>query len=673
VAFPRDSGLHLTVPGEKFMAYTHVDKPIMIGKLEIKNRTFRPAHATGIGRGSINDALIAYHEERARGGVGLIINEVGSVHPSTHFYMNLYESGFEDGMRKLVDRIKPHGTAIFQQLWHGGQNMVPHNLIPWSAGDLPSAVIGLVPVRMTKTMIDDIVAGYARSARLMQDCGADGVDIHCAHGYLPHQFLSPLTNHREDDYGGSFENRMRFTLEVLSAIRAAVSSDFVVGVRIGTDLVPGGISVEDSLRLARMLEEKRLIDYVNVSVGSYLRQNKMIGGMNEPVGYQLPTSVPITRNINLPTLVTGRFRTLEEMDQVIRAGDADMVGLARAMIADPHLVSKSLAGNVDSVRPCIACNQACTANSVFGLPIECAVNPGAGHELERGDHLLTRAPESRMVLVVGGGPSGLEAARVAALRGHRVILAEANALLGGSMRAAARVPGRHNMIDIITWLEQEVFRLGVDVRLSNYLDADDVLAIGADAVIVATGSVERMDGILASHPGLPVANIGRKGVISSSELFMATPATLGRSAVVIDDVGHFEGLGSAEFLINEGLVVSYVTPRKEIAPLAWPTLMVDPFLQRMQGKPFRAMIRTRAIAIEDAAVLVGPSYLFDDTTDVSRLPADTVVFVSHNRQNRVVYDALEGRVHNLHVVGDAAAPRFLQAAIREGHVAGASA
>jgi pyruvate/2-oxoglutarate dehydrogenase complex dihydrolipoamide dehydrogenase (E3) component len=397
----------------------------------------------------------------------------------------------------------------------------------------------------------------------------------------------------------------------------------------------------------------------------------MIGGMNEPAGYQLATSTPLSRQTRLPALVTGRFRTLEEIDQVIRAGDADMVGLARAMIADPHLVTKSLAGQADRVRPCIACNQACTANQVFGLAIECAVNPGAGHELECGDHMLEPAPEPAKILVIGGGPAGLEAARVSALRGHKVILADANPSLGGSARTASKVPGRHNFGDIVTWLEEEVYRLGVEVRLSTYLDVADVLEIAADRVIVATGSMERMDGVQISHPGEPIRNVTRKGVLSSTELFMATPGELGRTAVVIDDVGHFEGLGCAEFLINKGLNVTYVTPRRDFGSAVWPTLMVDPFLQRMADKPFDFLTRTRAIAIEeDDVVLVGPSYLSDATSRTTRIPADTVVLVSQNRQNREIFDALSGAGLPIYVVGDAESPRFLETAVREGHRVG---
>lgn len=655
------------------MAYTHVDKPIRLGNVEVKNRTFRPAHGTGIGWGEMNDALVAYHAERARGGVGLIISEVGSVHPSTPLNLNIYNHDIEGGMRKLVDHVKPHGTKLFQQLWHAGHYLgALDGSPPWSASDIPNVEVGTVPVPMTKGMIDEIVGAYAECAHRMEQYGLDGVDVHCAHGYLPAQFFSPNTNKREDEYGGSFENRTRFIMEMMTAIRNAVSRDFVVGVRVGTDLAVGGVGIEDNLRLAQMLQDQGLIDYVNVSMGNYCRNDKMIGGMNEPTGYEMPTSIPITHNVTLPTLVTGRFRTLEEIDQVIRDGDADMVGLVRATIADPELVSKSFAGQGDRVRPCIGCNQACVTNQVFGLPIECAVNPGAGHELERGDHLLKVVAEPRTIVVIGGGPAGLEAARVAAVRGHKVILMEASPQLGGSLRAAAKAPTRHNMVDIVTWLEEEVYRLGVEVRLSNYADADDVLGVGADAVIVATGAMERMDGIQSSHLGEPISGVGRKGVISSTELFMMTPSNLGQSAVVIDDVGHYEGLGSAEFLINQGLSVTYVTPKREIAPLARPTLMVEPYLQRMQGKPFRHMIRTRGIAIEDGHVIVGPAYLEDGSQDRTVLDADTVVLVSSNRQNREIYDDLRGRVDHLHIVGDANSPRYVQTAIREGHLAGAA-
>lgn len=657
------------------MAYTHVDKPIRIGAIELKNRIFRPAHGTVLGRGTMNDRLIAYHAARARGGAALSILEVGSVHPTSAFCLNIFDPEVEGGMRKLVDQCAPHGMKIFQQLWHAGQHIIPADgSPPWAPSDNPGVETGVVPVAMTKTMIDTIIGAYVESAMRMEACGLDGVDVHCAHGYLPSQFLSANTNKREDEYGGPFENRARFILELLAAIRSAVSSDFVVGVRVAPDLTVGGNDIDDNLRIAQMLEERGLIDYVNVSVGNYNSYTKMVGGMHEPMGYEMPTSVPITRQLKLPTMVVGRYRTLEEVDQVIRDGDADMVGLVRAMIADPDLVTKSLAGKAEEVRPCIACNQACVANVVYMWQsgLQCAVNVGAGNEETLGDPKLIPAADPKKILVVGGGPAGLEAARVAALRGHSVTLAEADSRLGGQLLAAARAPTRHQMGDITTWLEAEVFRLGVDVRLSTYMDENDVIDSGADAVIVATGSMARMDGVIGSHPGQPVPGINGANVLSALDLFMQPPGDLGRTAVVIDDVGHYEGLAAAEHLIAKGLSVTYVTRQRMFGQAIQGALMVEPFLIRMAGKPFRQVTRMRAIAIEPGSVVVGPVHLTDDDVDTERLDADTVVVVTPNRCNREIFDALSDRNSDIRVVGDANSPRFLETAIREGHLAGAT-
>lgn len=656
------------------MHYTHVHTPLRIGNQTIKNRIFRPAHGTILGKGSMNDTLIAYHEARARGGAGLSIIEVGSVHPTSPLSIDLWKPELEPGYRKLMDVCRKYDMKVYQQLWHAGHHAIPRDgSPPWGVSATPSVEVGVVPIEMTKAMIAQIIEAYTTAARRMEAWGLDGVEVHCAHGYLPAQFLSANTNLRTDEYGGAtIEERARFVIELMESVRSAVSRDFVVGVRLAPDLTVGGVDEEQNLAVARMLQDRGLIDYVNVSVGNYNSYTKMVGGMHEPVGYELPTSRPITRQIDLPTMVVGRFRTLEECDQVIRAGDADMVGLVRAMIADPDLVTKSLAGKADQVRPCIGCNQACVAQvSTEHGHMECAVNPGTGHELYRGDAVLVPATEPKNVLVVGGGPAGLEAARVAALRGHKVTLAEASPQLGGALRAAAKAPTRHGMIDIVTWLESEIFRLGVSVNLSTYMDENDVIASGADAVVIATGSIPRMDGIQHSHPGQPIRGFNRPNVISSLDLFMQPPSNLGRSAVVIDDVGHYEGLASAEHLIEQGLAVTYVTRLRMLAPLAQGPLMVEPFLTRMRGKPFDYRIRHRVVEIADGEVLISPTHFTDDA-DVQRLPADTVVFISANAPNRELYTALSDRFKDIRVVGDANSPRFLQSAIREGHIAGAS-
>lgn len=657
------------------MAFTHVDKPIRLRGLEIRNRVVRTAHATNLGGGTISEDLIAYHEARAKGGVGLTIVEIMGVHPSSPGTLSMFDPELDKRYPELIARTRPHGMAMFQQLWHGGHNAIPvDGGAPWSASDIPSPAYNVVPVPMTKGMIDEIVDSYAETARRCEQWGLNGVELHGCHGYLPAQFLSPNANKRTDDYGGPFENRARFTLEVMQAIRDRVSADFVVGIRVAHDDTVGGNDSQDFLRLALMLEERGLVDFVNISMGNYNAFPKMIGGMHEPTGYELPTSTPVSRGLKTPTIVIGRFRTLEEADQVIRDGDADMVAMTRAHIADPALVAKTLAGKAEQVRPCIACNQGCVGNLLGPAgKMSCVVNPGAGFEATSGDDRLVPAETPKTVFVVGGGPAGLEAARAAALRGHRVILAEAEPALGGQLKLAARAPTRANMLDIAWWLEQEVYRLGVEVRLSTYVDVEDILAERPDSVIIATGSLPRMDGIQLSNPGEPVEGMDRANVISTHDLFAAPQRDYGKSAVVIDDVGHFEAIAAAEQLVSLGLSVTFVTRHTAFGPGVESALMTEPALQRLQRGDFGLRTRTRALSVDDQGVLVGPIYLPRTSNQVERLPADTVVFISHNRPNRDLYDALVEAGLSVSIVGDANTPRQLQLAIREGHLAGAHA
>jgi 2,4-dienoyl-CoA reductase-like NADH-dependent reductase (Old Yellow Enzyme family)/thioredoxin reductase len=653
------------------MHFTHLDKPLRVGKITLKNRVVRPAHATNHGKGFISDDLIAYHERRAIGGVALSILEVGSVHPTSPFSINLFDPALEGGYRKLVTTIRPHGMRLFQQLWHAGHNMLPMDgSPPWSASDLPGIFAGVAPIAMTKLMINEIVQSFAIAAQRCESYGLDGVDVQCGHGYLISQFLSTITNRRGDDYGGLFENRVRFLMEVMRAVRSAVSSNMVVGVRISPDPLPGGLGVEDYIRVVGLLEQENLIDYVNLSIGNYYTFTDMVADMGRATGYQLPTSAPVTRAANVPSIVVGRFRTLEDADQVVRRGDADMVGIVRALIADPDLVRKSFAGQADRVRPCIGCNQGCAAGSLVTGHMECTVNAAVGRERIMGDHLLVPAAKSQQVVVVGGGPAGMEAARVAALRGHRVTLMEAASRLGGAVDVAKRAPGRYALGDITEWMEREISTLGVDVRLNTYAEAGEVMDMNPDCVIVATGSQPRMDGVLGSHPHAPVRGVDRKNVLSATDLLTST-ADLGSSAVVIDDSGHYEALAAAVFLVERGLRVALVTRLPSLSPHLHMGSIIEPTLKRLHKGQFSFMVRTRAVAVEDGAVVVSPEEFWGEGVE-SRIPADTVVLVTTNRSNRALYDELSGRKLDLRIVGDANSPRYMQVAIREGFMAGAS-
>lgn len=646
-------------------------EPLNIAGARLPNRVVVTAHGTNIGRGRINDDLIAYHRARARGGAGLIILEILSVHPSTPGPVMINDD-LLDAHKRLMAAVAPYGTAIFQQLWHAGHNALPlDGSLPWAPSDIPSPVLGVVPEPMTQAMIDEVVASYADAARRCQEGGLHGVEIHCAHGYLIQQFLSSNTNRREDGYGGSLDNRCRFLLEVLRAIRASVGGDFAVGVRLSPDGAEGGVGIAENRRVLALIQEENLVDYVNVSLGSYYAFPKMIGGMHEPVGYELPTSTLLTRECRVPSLVMGRFRTLEEADQVVRAGQADMVGLTRAHIADPDLVAKSRAGNTERVRPCIACNQGCVGNLMGPEQrLSCVVNPTVGFEARLGEELIEQAADGKSVWVIGGGPAGLEAARVAALRGHRVTLLEASSHLGGMVNLAARLPTRHGLMDYIHWQESELARLGVEVALNRYIEAEDVIAGKPDAVVVATGSLPRAEGLQIRDPGRAITGLDAAHVYSSVELLSRPRKLSGLQALVVDDVGHYEGLGVSEYLLDQGVVkATLITPGAALGPLVEAALMTGPVLDRLgrHGEAFEALTRYRLAAVTAGESLVEPVHGGQART----LAADLVVYIGAPGVNRTL-SALLPADTAVQLVGDAHSPRGLQRAVSEGHRAGRS-
>ncbi len=651
--------------------YEHVLSPITIGGVEVPNRVVRTAHATGIGAGRMSDELIEYHAARARGGVGLTIVEILSVHPTSPASLNAFDPSLPAGYEKLMAACSPHGMKVFQQIWHAGHNGTPiDGGPPWSASDIPSPQVGIVPRPMTKGQIDEIIEAYANTVKLCKDSGLDGVEIHGAHGYLPQQFLSENTNKRTDEYGGSLENRMRFLMEIMRACAAHASDGFAVGVRLAADETAGGIGPAENIAVVEALKAEGLTDFVNVSLGNYHSFPKLIGGMHEPVGYELETAVPVTRETgDIPSIVTGRFRTMEEVDQAIRLGQADLVGMTRATIADPDLVNKTRAGQESRVRPCIACNQGCVGQLLGPQrKIGCAVNAGAGFETQGGDDKLVPTDAAKNVLVIGGGPAGMEAARVAARRGHNVTLTEAMPDLGGTLDLASRAPTRQQFKDFLVWLQDEVYEEGVNVRLSTYVTNADLAGFNADYVILATGAEPRMDGLQMSHPGEPIEGIELDHVVSSNDLFQETAASPATHALVIDDVGHYEGLATAEHLTNAGTKVTMVTRLPTLAPDVRSALMTDPALERLGNQDFTYHVGTRVLKTD------GQSATLQATTGGTSwtVNADQVVFISLNRPRTELVETIEAANVPYTVIGDANTPRFLVRAVAEGNAAGRS-
>lgn len=654
--------------------YAHVMSPLQVGNVELPNRIVRTSHGTGLSdAGIIGDKLVAYHLARARGGVGCTFIEATTVHPSdgTSLILRSWDDSAIRGYEKLMAALEGQPMRVMAQLLHSGFAGPPlDGGPPWSASALPAPDSGRVAISISKSQIEELVESYGAAARRVAEGGLHGVEVHGAHGYLLGQFLSPLTNHREDEYGGTEHGRRRFLIEALRATRAAVPTGFPVGVRLSAaEGVEGGLTVDDAIAIAQSLEADGLVDFVNISLGSRYAYDNIFGSAERPDGYELPYSGPVAAAVKVPTIVTGRIRTLAHADQIVRDGIADLVSMVRATIADPDIVAKSLRGEARQVRPCIGCNQLC----VGGLHgpsarIGCAVNPQAGRELTA-DPQESATDSERPIVVIGGGPCGLEAARVAAAAGRRVILHEESDTLGGQLRLARQVPHRETFGELADWFVSEIARLGVEVQLRSVISPRDLADIDAETVIVATGSRPRRDGLQARLPAQPVVGVDLPHVHTSWEAIDGT-VSLSGNVLVVDDVGHYEAIGVAEYLLERGARVTLATSQAQLAP-------------QLEGSNVDFSAKRRLM--RDEMTFIPDVLLLEVTPKQARLravwsrqeqsiPVDAVVLVSHNIARGAEFANLalsDGSLARL--AGDALSPRFLHTAIAEGNAAAVAA
>jgi 2,4-dienoyl-CoA reductase-like NADH-dependent reductase (Old Yellow Enzyme family) len=652
------------------MALKLVYEPLTIRGCVIPNRVSRSAHATGLSNfGAMSDRLIDYHVARAKGGVGLTILEAAGVHRSSVPSLANWDDSAIEGYQRLMAAIEPHGMRVFQQLVHTGHMYpLPDRMPPWGVSTVPNPISGIVANPMGQAEIDEVIEAFAAAARRCQRGGIDGVQIHGAHSYLIMQFLSPLVNHRTDQYGGPLENRMRFLRQVLQAVRQAVSNDYPVGIRLGASTSDGGIGDSELAQVIQILEADGLVDFVDVSWTDYYGF-KFVAAMDQPMGYQLPHASKLTAAAKkVPRIVIGRFRTLDEVEAVLRDGIADMVHMTRAHIADPDIVRKTRAGHPERVRACIGCNQACWFGTNTGWGLACTINPVTGLEGTLNEDLITPADRPGHVLVIGGGPAGMEAARISRAKGHRVTLVEAGPHLGGQVAVAKRAPRLHTIGDIAFWLEQEIYRLGVEVRTSTYFDVEDVVAERPDYVVIATGALPRGNGIQYEYPRAPVDGYELPHVVSGADLLTSPQLELGKTALVFDDVGHYEAIAVAEYLLSKGVAVTFATRFATIGPQVDLLSRVDPALRRFaEMGSFRPLFRASLAKIERHSCSVKVLYRAEPET----VAADTVVFINARAPQRDLYDGLRERGfengRNLMIVGDARAPRDLQFAMAEGH------
>jgi 2,4-dienoyl-CoA reductase-like NADH-dependent reductase (Old Yellow Enzyme family) len=637
--------------------YDALFQPIDVGGVTIPNRIVRSPHGTGLH----GEALIAYHEARARGGVGMSTIEATGVHRGVPSRIPLYDDACMPFLEQLAARMAPHGMKMFHQLYHAGAGYGGATGLHWSASAIPNPISGVMPIAMTRTMIDDVVASFASAARRVRDAGLHGVDLHASSGYLLHEFLSPALNKRTDEYGGSLDNRLRLLLEVIAAVRAAVGAGpFAVGVRLpNEDYVPGGLDAEQNAEIARRVDP--LVDYVSLHMGAYWRFHKLIAPADDPLGVEMPFNNLITPHLTKPTIVVGRIMTLDHADHIVRAGEADLVSMVRALIADPELVNKARRREEHRIRPCIGSNMGCVGQLMTSGQMSCVVNVAAARESSVSHEPDEPAVRAKRILVVGAGPAGLEFSRTAALRGHRVELHEATQRLGGQVTMAASAPHRGDIGAITSWLAGEVENLDVDVHLNSLVDADTVARIAPDEVVIATGTTPRSDGFQVSMPAMPIPGYDLPHVHSSWQLLgFGDAVRIEGPAVVFDDTGSFDAISAAETLCNAGVHVTLVSRLDAIgARLPFPPVTAGAARERLLGGDFDFIGNHYLRAITADAVEIGVLY----TERARRIPARTVVLVGFNEPNRQLAEELAAAGVPVHLIGDVGGRNSIMSAI----------
>jgi len=644
--------------------HPHLFSPLTLNGVELRNRVVFGPHVTMFGsadsRPTRRDRF--YYEERARGGVGLIVTGSQFVHETSRHSRTIDASRREvvAEWRETIDAVHRHGTKIFAQLTHHGIEMDTRHTRreQWGPSPVPNpAAGGEVPKPMTLADVAELEAAFARSAGWMVETGFDGVELKVGHDGLLRTFLSPYFNRREDAYGGPVENRMRLALETLAAVRDQIGPDVPLGIRFCMDEgFPGGYGLDDALVFAERFAASGLLDYVNTDMGTWLRADLQVPPMTVPQGFALAATARVKQVVgDLPVVAFGRIKDPAMAEEALASGGADLIGLVRPLLTDPEWAAKAQRGDDADIRPCVACGQECIGRLVHDLPIGCVHNPAAGDEERLGSTALTPAEEPRRVVVVGGGPGGMKAAETAALRGHEVVLLERADVLGGQVVYAARAPEHGEWGEMVTHLAGRLERLGVDVRLGVDADAETVLALDPGAIVVATGAE-------AGPPlfdGDGMAVLDEFSVLSGEE-----PA--GLDVVLLDHGVRFEGSALAETLAARGNRVHWVTPAPTVAFQVDPTTML-PLRRRIAEHGVDLRPESTVVAAHgDTVTLLNA--MAGTTEELSGVEA--VVVAGAKAPRGALAGQLEQAGVEVHAVGDCVAPRHVAAAMRDGMLAG---
>ena len=656
--------------------YRYLFSPLQLGPVTVANRIVFAAHLTNYAeRGMPSEQHAAYYAARAAGGAGLIITEEHSVHPTDWPYEKMIH-GFHPevvpGYQRITEAVHAHGVPIFAQINHnGGQASSMYTRLPvWGPSSVADPLFREVPKAIDHLEIAEVVAGYADVAARCQEGGFDGIELQCSHSSIVRGFLSRATNTRTDGYGGSLENRSRLLHEIVAAVREAIGRDLALGVRLcGDELIEHGITIDETVEVAKAVEQLGLVDYINTSIGVATASLFMIeASMHIPPDYAMFIPSALRKAVELPVVGVGRFKDPLQAERALAQGHADLIGIVRGQIADADFVAKARSGNHHDIRLCLSCNQECVGRMGLNRWLGCIENPVTGREAQP---VALRPSAPKRVLVVGAGPAGLQAGIAAARVGHHVTIQERADEAGGQVRWAARVPNRAEFGDLVRNQVHEAAGLGVHLQLGVEVTAESVEAFAPDAVVVATGSVPARPWWAPPVLGADQPAPGEVAVIDATEVVNGRFAPQGR-VIVIDEVGFHQATSVAELLADRGCSVEILSPGMVVGQDLGITLDMENWWLRATSKGIVQIPDSVIVGMEGVALQVQ----HHPTGVTTPMTADWVVLAVPGSPADDLYFQLKatyaGTSVTIERIGDCVAPRRAHAAVIEGNRVGAS-
>lgn len=634
--------------------YKRLFSPFAMGKVTLQNRVVILPHGTSMLRdGAITEDDIEYYRRRAATRPGMIITGAAVVHPSSARRQRVLVEDYSEhvlpGLARRAEMMRSHNVVAVGQLVHLGRELIgmDADYPALAPSDIRSPRDPFPPRVLDKAGIAELVEAFGHSAHNLQRTGHDGVEIHAAHGYLPAQFMSPATNIRTDEYGGDPVRRFRFMREVIESIRNHCGSDFMLGVRLSADEETGeGIEIADTLRIVEMIQQMGCVDYLSITLGT---RGAYVKDLTQPEATAARAAGIVKAHCDLPVIVGQKITRPDLAEQLLEEGKGDMIGMARALIADPEWLDKVRDGSFERVRPCLGLNQDCRS---FAPHLHCAVNPEAGRELVTPFNGAAPATGSRAVAIIGAGPAGLELARSVALRGHRPVIFEASDGIGGQFLYAASVPHRQGLRKLIDFYQTELRRLAVPIHLERRINGPQDLTDHFDDVVVAIG---------AQAKPVPEEFAGARVMRWFDILAEGAPAPMGagRAVMVDDGTGFWWNYGVAEALVVAGWQVTYVTPSAAVAHQI-PVESVGPMLARLGRGNTRFRVLGQLFGVAD-----GCAQIIDMTSgEVEEIACDLVVMQTGRAPNALEQN-LDGGDWQLHQIGDCLSPRRMANAVFE--------